>query len=91
MAYEVSGAHHSLSLNDRNLLTLSGIKEVIGFDEQTISVATQVGQLSIEGQNLHIDKLNVESGDLIVTGEVSCLLYRENDGAKKSFWQRLFG
>lgn len=91
MAYEVSGVHHTLSLNDRSLLTLGGIKEVIGFDEQTISVVTQVGALSIEGQNLHIDKLNVESGDLIVTGEISALTYRENDGGKKGFLQRLFG
>lgn len=91
MAYEVSGVHHTLSLNDRSLLTLGGIKEVIGFDERTISVVTQVGALSIEGQNLHIDKLNVESGDLIVTGEISGLMYRENDGGKKSFLQRLFG
>ena len=90
MAYEVSGAHHALSLTDRNLLTLSGIKEVIGFDEQTISVVTQVGQLVIEGDSLHIGKLNVESGDLIVTGEISSLMYRE-ETVKKSFLQRLFG
>lgn len=90
MAYEANGAHHILSLDDRNLLTLSAIKEVIGFDEQTISVVTQVGQLVIEGQNLHIDKLNVESGDLIVTGEISSLIYRDS-AVKKTFLQRLFG
>ena len=90
MAYEVSGAHHTLSLSDRNLLTLSGIKEVIGFDEQTISVLTQIGQLVIEGQDLHIDKLNVQSGDLIVTGEIASLIYRETE-PKKSFLRRLFG
>lgn len=90
MAYEVSGTHHILSLDDRNLLTLSGIKEVIGFDEQTISVLTQVGQLVIEGQNLHIDKLNVQSGDLIVTGEIASLIYRDTE-QKKSFLRRLLG
>ena len=90
MAYEVSGAHHALSLTDRNLLTLSGIKEVIGFDEQTITVETQVGQLVIEGESLHIGKLNVESGDLIVTGDISSLMYREQ-AVKKGFLQRLFG
>lgn len=91
MAYEVSGAHHALSLNDRSMLTLSGIKEVIGFDEQTISVFTQVGQLVIEGQSLHIDKLNVESGDLIVTGDINSLSYRDGVNEKKGFIQRLFG
>ena len=91
MPYEVSGAQHALSLNDRSILTLSGIKEVIGFDEQTISVLTQVGQLVIEGQSLHIDKLNVESGDLIVTGDINSFLYRDGINEKKGFIQRLFG
>lgn len=91
MALEMSGVNHALSLDNRKLLTLSGIKEVIGFDEQTISVVTQVGRLVIEGVNLHIDKLNVQSGDLVVTGEVSSLVYVEGSQAKKGFLKRLFG
>ncbi|MBE6688460.1 MAG: sporulation protein YabP [Ruminococcaceae bacterium] len=91
MSYELNGVHHSLSLSDRGVLTLSGIKEVIGFDEQTVCVMTHIGQLVIEGQSLHIDKLNVESGDLIVTGEISSLAYTDGVGEKKGFIRRLLG
>ena len=91
MSYEVTGAHHALSLSDKSLLNLNGIKEVIGFDEQTVTVVTPFGQLIIEGETLHIDKLNLESGDLIVTGEICSLTYEKEQKAQKSFLHRLFG
>ena len=91
MAYEVTGAHHTLSLSDKSLLNLNGIKEVIGFDEQTVTVVTQFGQLIIEGDSLHIDKLNLESGDLVVTGEICSLTYEREPKPQKSFLSRLFG
>ena len=91
MAYEVTGAHHALSLSDKSLLNLNGIKEVIGFDEQTVTVVTQFGQLIIEGASLHIDKLNLESGDLVVTGEICSLMYAGEEKPQKGFFKRLFG
>ena len=91
MAYEANGAHHILSLDDRNLLTLSAIKEVIGFDEQIVTVVTPFGQLVIEGESLHIDKLNLESGDLVVTGDICSLAYEKEQKVQKSFLHRLFG
>ena len=91
MSYEVTGAHHTLSLCDKGLLNLNGIKEVIGFDEQIVTVVTQFGQLVIEGEALHIDKLNLESGDLVVTGDICSLAYEKEQKVQKSFLHRLFG
>ena len=91
MSYEVMGAHHTLSLCDKGLLNLNGIKEVIGFDEQIVTVVTQFGQLVIEGEALHIDKLNLESGDLVVTGDICSLTYEKEQKVQKSFLHRLFG
>ncbi|MBQ9941208.1 MAG: sporulation protein [Clostridia bacterium] len=91
MSYDSMGAHHVLSLSDKSLLNINGIKEVIGFDEHMITVVTPFGQLVIEGESLHIDKLNLESGDLIVMGEIQTLSYEEPQVPKKNFLQRLLG
>ena len=51
-----SNKKHSLSLVEREKMTLSGIKEVFSFDEQLIELETSKGYLDIRGENLHIIK-----------------------------------
>ena len=54
---------HQLILEDRRALTLSGVSDVDSFDEMTVIVYTDLGELTIKGENLHINRLNLESGD----------------------------
>ena len=95
MAYEDSrlpaeAAHHIL-LEGREQLTVSGVEEVESFDENTIVMHTSQGTLVIRGENLHIEKLSLDGGDLKVEGDVDALTYEDGrDQRSGGFFSRLF-
>lgn len=66
---------HILTLDNRKLLTISGVEDVSGFDEQTINVKLCDSSLVVKGAGLHISKLNLESGDVVIDGAISSLQY----------------
>ena len=74
---------NNLSLENRKKLTLTGVIEVINFDEEAILLNTNLGKLAIKGEGLKVDKLDVKNGDVIVTGMISSLVY-SNKGIKKN-------
>ena len=73
------GAHH-LILEDRQRLSVSGVEEVESFDESAIVMHTAQGTLVIRGENLHIEKLSLDGGDLKVEGDVDSLTYEDGRG-----------
>lgn len=83
---------HNLILEDRRRLTVSGVSDVDSFDEQTVIVFTQMGELTVKGEDLHINRLSLEMGELAVEGDIASLCY--TDRAQKpqqgSFWGRVF-
>lgn len=85
----VSTIPHSLVLENRRNLTATGVSNVDSYDDQTIVAYTDEGQLIIRGHQLHMERLNTESGELIVTGEVVSLTYAEKR-PQGSFLSRLF-
>ncbi|MDR0883774.1 MAG: sporulation protein YabP [Oscillospiraceae bacterium] len=86
-----SAMPHTLMLENRELLRLTGVSDVDSFDEQAISVFTDLGELTIRGSGLHINKLSLESGELVVEGHVDALLYADN-GRQQSggFFSKMF-
>ncbi|HBE15529.1 MAG TPA: sporulation protein YabP [Ruminococcaceae bacterium] len=66
---------HILTLDNRKLLTLSGVEDVSGFDEQTINVKLSDATLVVKGAGLHISKLSLESGDVVIDGQITSLQY----------------
>ncbi len=83
---------HNLVLEDRRRLTVSGVSDVDSFDEQTVIVFTQMGELTVKGEDLHINRLSLEMGELSVEGDITALTYSDR-GAKPqqgSFWGRVF-
>ena len=75
-------------LENREKITISGINEVKNFDEDVINLSTQLGELTIKGENLHITKMDVDSGDIMISGNIFGLVY--NDSVKSSFWSKVF-
>ena len=80
---------HRLSLDQRNHLTVSGVDEVESFDESAIRMTTKGGDLLVRGRGLHIEKLSLDGGDMLVDGTVDALIYQEPEEAA-SFLSRLF-
>ena len=81
---------HNIILENRRLLSLSGVKDVDSFDEQTVVLLTELGELTVKGLNLHISRLDQESGEVSIDGEISDLVYSEINIEPQGFWARLF-
>lgn len=93
MAYDDSrlpaeAAHHIL-LEGREQLTVSGVEEVESFDENTIIMTTVKGTLVVRGEDLHIEKLSLDGGDLRVEGVVDSLSYEDDSRERGGFFARL--
>ena len=81
---------HNIIMEDRRLITVSGVRDVDSFDEQTIVVFTDIGELAIRGSDLHINKLSVEVGELTVEGHISSLTYTDNEPKTAGFFSKVF-
>lgn len=80
---EIGQGASNLILENRKNLVLTGVTDVDSFDERAILLYTQLGELVIRGENLHINVMNVETGDLSVEGEISSLVYGDKKVKKK--------
>ncbi|MBR5322050.1 MAG: sporulation protein YabP [Clostridia bacterium] len=77
-------------LEDRKKLVLTGISDVVSFDDLSVVLDTVVGRLIINGEGLHIQKLCLDSGDVEVEGRVDEVLYEDaNSNSKKGFLGRI--
>lgn len=81
---------HNVVLEDRKILTVSGVSDVDSFDEQTVIVFTDMGELTVRGSNLHINRLSVEVGELTVEGNIAALIYSDEAPKNGGFFSRVF-
>ena len=72
---EGAGAPHSITLNDRKEMVLTGVSEVISFDEELIQLKTGCGAMRIEGKQMHVRSLLLEDGRLQISGQVNAISY----------------
>lgn len=80
---------HSITIDAREKLFASGIRRVDFFSDELITAQTELGQLNIKGESLHIEALSSETGDMAVVGKVAAISYTEA-GPTLSFFGRLF-
>ena len=92
MAYEgQTYAHHQLTLEGRERLTVSGVEDVERFDENVIVMSTAAGTLVVTGEQLHIGKLTLDGGELHVDGQIDALTYEAGGSGGGGLLRRLFG
>lgn len=82
----------NLVLENKNRLNISGVLDVLSFDDQIIIVETELGMLTVKGDNLRINKLSIDTSEVIVEGEIISLEYSNKDLDKKneSFLGKIF-
>lgn len=84
---------HNLIIENRQKMTLTGILNVESFNEQEIILETSLGMLTVKGTSLHMNKLNLESGDLCIDGDVNSCIYSDKQDLKTKgagFFSKLF-
>ena len=81
---------HKLQLNERRQLTMTGVTEVVSFDEGAVILQTSLGTLFVQGRELQLKTLSLEGGQVAVDGNISALTYEEP--RQSGGWRRrLFG
>lgn len=82
---------HKLYITDRNVGSVTGVKDVISFDLEEIVLETVMGILNIKGKNLHVKAINLDKGQVDMDGEINSVVYSDSKNMKKqSFLGRLF-
>ncbi len=72
-------AFQNITLENREHLSLTGILDVYSFDDQIIIVDTELGLLTIKGEDLKINKLNLETSDFVVDGKIDSINYSTSE------------
>ena len=81
---------HKLTLNERKSLTMTGVTEVVSFDDTSVVLKTSLGTLVVQGQQLQLKTLSPEGGHVAVAGNMDSLVY-EQSRDDRGLWHRLFG
>ena len=86
--FPAGAAKQVISLIDRARLTISAVEDVMSFDDNSIILQSSFGSIAVDGKNLRITALSVETGELFIEGEIGGVLFFEPDAPKK---RGLFG
>ena len=81
---------HGLVMEDRRSLSITGVSDVDSFDESTIIVFTDLGELTVKGEDMHIKNLNIDAGEVLLEGRISSLTYADNTQNQSGFFSRIF-
>ena len=79
-------------IEDRSRLTVTAVEDIDTFDESNFVAVTSAGALVVKGADLHINKLNVDTGELVVDGEIDSCVFNNSYGGKSggSLFSRIF-
>ena len=81
---------HEFCVKDRRTMTVSGVKEILSFDEQSVRMLTVSGDLSVDGDGLRVKVLDVERGCVSLEGRIDSIFYaNEQADEHRGFWARL--
>ncbi len=78
-----TGRTHGLSMQDRKKAEMTGITDVISFDPLKVVLESDYGLITIKGQQLHVNRLSVEKGEISVDGKIDSFVYSENGSYSK--------
>lgn len=93
MEEKVNFREHHISLANRERLEITGVREIVSFDESQVILDTDMGLLTIKGKGLHVKRLMLEKGEADLDGTADSLVYSSNEAHRKSgesLFARLF-
>ncbi len=85
---DISGGKHRIQLEGRERMLVSGVEDVLNFDESGVVLKTVAGVLSVDGTELRITSLNVESGDVEIEGNVNGIIYPQSQTKRVGLFRR---
>ena len=89
-----TGIIQNLILENRGKLSISGVTDVLSFDDEIVILDTELGMLTVKGENIRINKLSIDTSEVIIEGEISAFSYSDKDKSSKdknsSFISKIF-
>ncbi len=82
---------HTLFLEDRKKMDITGVTDAQSFDEDNLSIETVCGKLIVKGENLQVTRLSLETGDLSVEGNILSVHYSAVPQKPAGFFGKVFG
>lgn len=77
-------------IESRKKLNISGVKQVISFDDETVLIDTALGRMTIKGENVKIESFNSGTGDFMAAGTIHAVVYMAGENSGGGFISRLF-
>nr|WP_314460920.1 sporulation protein YabP [uncultured Clostridium sp.] len=84
MEEKISTRPHRLTIDNRASSTMTGIRDVVSFDENQVVLDTDMGLLTLKGKDLHVSRLTLEKGEVDLNGSIESLLYSSNEALRRS-------
>ena len=81
---------NNIIMENRKNLMISGVTDVGSFDEQTAIIFTELGELTVKGVSLHMDRLNLEIGEVGISGKIHGLIYTDERLKNGGFLSKIF-
>ena len=87
-----NSAIQNLVLENREKLSISGVLDVLSFDDQIVILETELGLLTIKSKNIRINKLSINTTEVVLKGEITSMSYTDKETTKKesSFLGKIF-
>ena len=87
---EKSNIYQNVIIESRKKLNISGVKEVMSFDDETLLLDTQLGKMTVKGEDMRILNFNTETGDLTAEGQLHAVVYMSDGKSSGGFISRIF-
>lgn len=81
---------HSIHIDNRMRTSITGVMDVLSFNEQDVVLMTEAGALNIVGSGMHLSRLNLEDGQICIEGELLALDYEPEQGEKRGLFGKVF-
>ncbi len=82
---------HTLSMIARTQASIAGVTQVDSFDEHCVILKTDCGEMTLEGEELHVGALDIDKGEIKITGRICAICYSDTAPAMRGLRARLFG
>ena len=79
---------HTVTITDRHVLTMGGVNDIRGFDEEGIILETEEGRVHVEGTELKIESLSREGGSILIKGEIEAIYFSDPAPKRKGLFSK---
>ena len=86
-SFQTTGVVQNLILENREKLNVSGVLDVLSFDDQIVIVETELGLLTVKGENIRINKLSLDTSEVVIEGDINSLGYSNKELDRKERWR----